>query len=75
MNVWAGIVGDVLIGPHVLSPTLNGARYHDFIRDTLPVLLEHVPLQVRHNMWFMHDGAPAHFGRSVRTLLNNRFGD
>lgn len=75
VNVWAGIVGDVLIGPHVLPPTLNGARYHDFIRDTLPVLLEHVPLQVRHNMWFMHDGAPAHFSRSVRTLLNNRFGD
>ena len=42
VNVWAGIVGDVLIEPHVLPPTLNGARYHDFIRDTLPVLLEHV---------------------------------
>ena len=69
VNVRAGIVGDFLIGPHILPPRLNGARYHDFLRNTVPVLLE----PVRHK-YFMHDGAPPHYSRNVRTLFNIRFG-
>ena len=29
-------------------------------------VLEDVPLHVRRNMWFQHDGAPPHFTRAVR---------
>jgi hypothetical protein len=28
-------------------------------------------LAVRQRMWYMHDGAPAHFSRAVRDILNN----
>jgi hypothetical protein len=26
-------------------------------------------------MWYMHDGAPAHFNRAVRDVLNNTYHD
>jgi hypothetical protein len=41
----------------------------------LPKLLEDVPLAVRARMWYMHDGAPAHFSRAVRDVLNNTYHD
>jgi hypothetical protein len=37
----------------------------------LPKLLEDIPLAVRVRMWYMHEGAPAHFSLAVRDVLNN----
>lgn len=75
VNVWAGIVGDCLIGPYLMPSPLNGQRYGTFLRETLPLLLQDVPLDVRRRMWFQHDGAPAHSSRIARQYLNERFGD
>jgi hypothetical protein len=33
VNVWAGIVGEQLIGPYILPPHLNGHIYLTFLRD------------------------------------------
>lgn len=74
VNVWAGIIGDYIIGPHFLPLRLNGETYRQFLEETLPQLLENIPLQTRQNMWFMHDGAPAHFSLTVREHLNATFG-
>ena len=60
INVWAGIVGDSLIGPYLMPSTLTGQRYTMFLSDTLPLLWDDVFLGVRRRMWFQHDGAPAH---------------
>lgn len=73
VNVWAGIYGDHLIGPYFLPSRLNGVTYRQFLEETLPQLLEDVPLIERTNTWFMHDGAPAHFSRPVREYLDERF--
>lgn len=73
INVWAGIHGDRLIGPYVLPHTLNGARYLNFLQNQLPVLLENVPIHERVQMWYMHDGAPAHFHLRVRQQLTRVF--
>lgn len=73
INVWAGIIGDRLIGPHILPNRLTGARYLAFLVNDLSVLLDDVPYQQRLEMWFMHDGAPAHFLRNVREHLTNTF--
>lgn len=70
LNVWGGIVANCLIGPVFLPPRLNGENYHWFLAHTLPPLLEDVPIAVRRRMWFMHDGAPAHFSLLVRNWLN-----
>jgi hypothetical protein len=76
VNVWAGVLGDSLVGPYVLPDRLNSPTYLVFIRDVLPELLEDVALQDRlHFTWFQHDGAPAHFGVQVRDHLNTTFGE
>jgi len=46
--------------------------YADFLRNQLNELLEDVPLDVVHRMWFMH-GAPPHFSRVARHFLDERF--
>ncbi|XP_066600978.1 uncharacterized protein [Prorops nasuta] len=75
INVWAGLIGDRVIGPFFLPPRLNGEKYLQFVEEQLPQLLEDVPLFVRESMIFQHDGAPAHFHRNVRTILDARFPD
>jgi hypothetical protein len=50
INVWAGIVGDYLVGPHVLPHRPRGNHYREFLLYDLPKLLEDVPLAVRARM-------------------------
>ncbi|EZA53841.1 hypothetical protein X777_06645 [Ooceraea biroi] len=63
------------IGPYFLPPRLTGQLYAEFLANQLPALLEDVPLDVRAELIFQHDGAPAHFSRQVRNLLDARFPD
>ena len=70
VNVWAGIIGDRLIGPFFLPERLDGRSYHNFLQEELPLLLEDVPIALRNDMWYMHDGAPAHFSVMVREHLH-----
>jgi hypothetical protein len=69
VSVWAGIVGDHHLGPHVLPVHLTGNDYLQFLRKELPVMLEDVPLTVQQKMWFQHDGALAHQS-SCQTILD-----
>jgi transposase len=71
LNIWCGIIGDFLIGPHVLPHRLRGQTYLDFLVELLPTLLEYVPLRTRMEMWYMHDGAPPHTSVAVTNFLNN----
>lgn len=73
VNVWAGIIGNYLLGPYFLPRRLTGERYLRFLQYDLPGLLEDVPLEVRLSMWFMHDGAPPHFLRRVRAHITETF--
>jgi hypothetical protein len=40
INVWAGIIGDVLVDPHVLPQRLTGNSYRHFLENGLPTLLD-----------------------------------
>jgi hypothetical protein len=42
--IWAGVLEDRLIGPHILPNKLTGKRYRRFLRNILPGLLHDVPL-------------------------------
>lgn len=70
VNVWAGIIGDYLIGPFFLPGRLDGRSYLHFLEEELNGLLEDVPIALRNRIWYMHDGAPAHFSVIVRNHLN-----
>ncbi|CAH1380821.1 unnamed protein product, partial [Tenebrio molitor] len=60
-------------GPFEFPTRLTGTRYAQFIGTELPDLLEIVPLAYRINDWFQHDGAPPHFSRKVREILDNQY--
>lgn len=75
LNVWMGIINNRLIGPHFLPEHLDGEVYEIFLRNVFFQLMEDVPLQMRQNMIFMHDGCPAHFRLAVRSWLDQHFPD
>ncbi|XP_076246510.1 uncharacterized protein LOC143186686 [Calliopsis andreniformis] len=75
VNVWAGICGTQIIGPYLLPDRLDGGAYKAFLQHVLPDLLEDVPLEVRRNMYYQHDGAPAHYDAQVRAYLTETFQD
>ncbi|KAJ4446672.1 hypothetical protein ANN_13369 [Periplaneta americana] len=75
LNMWAGIIGDRLVGLHVLVNRLTGQAYTNFLENTIPHVLEDTSLINRQHIHFLHDGAPAHFSRTARRYLDRRFPD
>ena len=62
INVWAGILGDRIIGPHFFDGNLAEAAYGEFLREQVS---EWVPAAERRTVWYMQDRA------RVRTTRNN----
>ncbi|XP_066261268.1 uncharacterized protein [Euwallacea similis] len=73
INVWAGIVDNFIVGPVILPDRLNGENYLNFLKNTMPELLEDLTLALRQKVWFMHDGAPPHHSVNVRAFLNQQY--
>ncbi|KAJ8953752.1 hypothetical protein NQ318_015408 [Aromia moschata] len=71
INVWAGIIGNFLIGPFILPERLNGQLYLEFLQNDFPNFIEDLPLETRRNMYFIHDGAPAHYSHSILNYLSH----
>lgn len=74
INVWGGIIGGFVFGPHFFNGYLNGEMYLDFLQNELPRLCQNIPLATRNAMLLQHDGAPAHYSMQVRNHLNQAFG-
>lgn len=75
INVWAGIVGDCLVGPYLLPSQLDAQKYLIFLKEVLPDLLKDVPFRIRRKMWFQHDDALIHCASPVCEYLNQTFKD
>jgi hypothetical protein len=75
INVWAGVIGDQLIGPHIFEENLNRTIYLDFLQHTLPQLLDEVEPRRRAEIIFQQDGAPPHFSEDVRVWLTQNYPD
>ena len=73
VNVWCGILGNQLIGPYFIDEQLTGQKYSNFLSEILPTLLENVPFNIRIQMWYQHDGCPAHYAHVARQTLNRLF--
>ena len=74
LNIWAGFLKGRVIDHTFFHQMLTDAAYLRFLESILHGLLEYLPLHVRQNMWFQHDGAPPHFSLAVRDHLDQRFG-
>ena len=73
INVWCGMIGDMLIGPVILDDRITGQNYLDFLQNELPKQLEDIPLATRIAMYFQHDRAPSHYTRHVMQHLKDTF--
>ena len=73
MNVWCGIINDVLIGPVIVEDRMTGDSYLHFLQHELPEQLEDVSLDTRRHMYLQHDGSPIHYTRKVTQHLNNTY--
>lgn len=79
VNVWAGIIGDQILGPIFLDGNLNGATYLTLLRDDLmPALAVLFPNELDpdfpdERIWFQQDGAPPHYAVIVRQYLDEVF--
>ncbi|VEN54798.1 unnamed protein product, partial [Callosobruchus maculatus] len=72
LNVWMGIGGNRLIGPFFIDGNLNGDKYLDLLNNYIIPALQNNG-QLPHNVWFQQDGAPPHYDRRVRGLLDATF--
>lgn len=73
VNVWCGILGEHMIGPHFFEGNLNKHQYLQFLQNDLPVLLEEIPLWTRLFMWYQHDRDPLHCLVNVWNHLNETY--
>jgi hypothetical protein len=57
-----------------ISCTVSGGDiYVEFLNAELPNLFEDIPLLFCANGWFQHEGAPPHFSRQVREILDRQY--
>lgn len=78
LNVWAGILGNHIIGPLFIQGNLTGPLYLDMLENTV----EHLILEcIEENpdefgnmpIAFQQDGAPPHYSRDVRNYLDEHY--
>jgi hypothetical protein len=68
INMWAGIAGEHLFGPHMLLAWMNGNKYLLFLQQELPALLDNITLYFWQGMWIQLHGVPPHFRRYKKFL-------
>lgn len=74
VNVWCGLYGQQLIGPVFFQGTLTAARYTEMIlKNVVEPFVDDLPLAVRRDIWYQHDGATPHYALLSRNWLNNEF--
>ncbi|KAJ8949112.1 hypothetical protein NQ318_012860 [Aromia moschata] len=67
---WKGVGKSYnIVGP------LTGARYLRFLQNEIEDILDELPLNLWHGMYFQQDGAPPHNSRIVIDYLQRRFGE
>lgn len=75
--VWAGIIGNRVIGPFFFeqNENVNAENYEDLLRHELPNLLQEagVAPNIIARMWFMQDGAGPHRANTVINTLNELY--
>jgi len=67
------MLGKRFIGPFVFDNNLKGNTYEAFVRNEMPGLLGDIPLMIRSQIYFQHDGVTPHYTNRVRELLNELF--
>lgn len=72
INLWAGIFGHHIIGPFEIGGNLNTENYLDLLQNEIGPAIDNVA-HPEQEVWFQHDGCPAHNGRRVKEFLDLAF--
>lgn len=79
VNVWAGILGNHIIGPIFIDGNLTGQLYLNMLQNEITYLIDRVveanPLYFDMPIIFQQDGATPHYFRQVREYLNEIYTD
>lgn len=85
LNVWAGILGNAIIGPIFIDGNLNGALYAEMLETAIePLIVQELENQMNLDgnpnltedlLHFQQDGAPPHYVRPVRQWLDDHYPD
>lgn len=60
LNVWAGIIGDHIIGPFFIDGNLTGIKYLNLLQHhVIPTLQQTAGINLD-RVWYQHDECPAH---------------
>jgi hypothetical protein len=77
LNVWAGILGDHLVGPFFIQGNLDGNTYLELLESTIDPriteILESDDNLLENEITFQQDGAPPHYAAAVRQFLDDHF--
>ncbi|XP_015593606.1 E3 SUMO-protein ligase PIAS2 isoform X3 [Cephus cinctus] len=73
INVWAGIVGDRIIGPQFIEEQVDSSEAsYRFLNVAVNELLEDLPLNVRQEIWFHHNCSGQDCSR-IKEILDRTF--
>lgn len=72
LNVWAGIIGNNVIGPFFIDGNLNGQRYLELLQNQIIPSLQQLPVDFQ-QIFYQQDGCPAHNTVAVQAYLNDTF--
>ncbi|KAJ8937585.1 hypothetical protein NQ318_017654 [Aromia moschata] len=80
VNVWAGIIGENIIGPFFIDGNLNGETYLALLQNNVvPTMANLYPTEGNPQLpgnaiWFQQDGASAYYEVNVRVKLESALG-
>jgi len=72
LNVWTGVIGDVIIGPFFINGNLNSRKYLTLLREQIIPAIGRQGIDIE-SVWLLHDGCPAHGTNEVTNYLNAIF--
>lgn len=70
--MWAGILGDHIVGPFVIDGYLNAAKYWQMLQNQIIPAVRTLNVNFD-EIWFQQDGCPAHNARPVQEFLTRTF--
>lgn len=77
INVWAGILGNHIIGPLFIDGNLTGILYLEMLQTVEHLILECLEANPEEfgeiAVTFQQDGAPPHYTRAVREFLDEHY--
>lgn len=73
LNVWAGVVGNNIVGPFFIDGNLTALKYLELLRDQILPAIRNLGRNIDH-IWYQQDNCPAHCARNVQFFLRETFG-